>query len=96
MICPVCFKNEATETVTREFSDSLVSCRVCPSCYYDASRMTRQDFYFVFFERPTRRCLNCGRTLGDILNTMLVGCANCYRDFAKELRPLIESVQKKG
>ena len=46
-------------------------------------------------EQTIKRCQGCGWTLEQIQNTGLVGCAQCYDTFEKELGQVIKHVQGK-
>ena len=96
MICPVCHKNEATEEVVRYFGAFKSEGKVCPSCMHAALSYDAEEFYAVFYSDLLKTCRRCGRTLGEILNTMIVGCPHCYVEFAAELNPLIDNVQRRG
>lgn len=96
MICPVCRKNEATEEVVRYFGAYKSEGKVCPACMQTAMNFDADDFYRVFYADLQKKCKRCGRSLGEILNTLIVGCPHCYAEFAAELKPLIDSVQRRG
>lgn len=40
----------------------------------------------------TLRCKCCGASLGDIVRSGKVGCAECYRTFSEQLTPLIRRI----
>ena len=44
-------------------------------------------------EKSPQKCPYCGKGKDAILKSGLVGCANCYTTFAKQLLPLIEKTQ---
>lgn len=93
MICPVCFKKEATKEVVRYFGAYESKGVVCADCLDFAYLLDANGFYNVFYANLQHSCPRCGRTLGQILNTLIVGCPNCYQEFAKEFKPLIDSLQ---
>ena len=39
------------------------------------------------------KCPYCGKSKDSVLRSGLVGCANCYKSFAKELMPMIVKTQ---
>ncbi len=41
-----------------------------------------------------KKCDNCGMSLGDILESGVVGCANCYDVFEENLAEIIKKMQK--
>lgn len=93
MICPICHKKEANQTVTRRFGGAIIQGEVCDDCNSITLSMSEAEFYKVFITRPTKKCRFCGRTLNEIENSLLVGCQNCYSQFSEELRPLINRLQ---
>lgn len=95
MICPVCHRREATEEVVRYFGAYKSHGVVCSDCVESAYSFDANDFYRTFYLSLQKTCRRCGRTLNTILNTMIVGCPFCYVEFAKELKPLIDSVQRR-
>lgn len=95
MICPVCFKEEATETVTREFVGGRIEGKVCANCVLHAQSLTANGFYNIFVQQQEKRCRRCGRSLNEIMQTLLLGCPHCYTDFAKQLTPLIDVLQRR-
>ncbi len=93
MICPVCHKREATEEVVRYFGAFKSQGLVCHECLSAAYSLDANGFYNVFYANLQKTCRRCGRSLNDILNTMIVGCPYCYTEFSEELKPLIDSLQ---
>lgn len=93
MICPICHKHEATETVTRKFNGVVVQGVVCSHCYETAFCLDQSSFFYTFIAQGDKKCKVCGRSLAEIEQSLLVGCPNCYKEFAKELQPLIKKMQ---
>ena len=56
---------------------------LCPECYA-ALTAARAE---------ARRCPSCGMALEDYRRTGLVGCAECYRFFRRELTPAVKGIQ---
>ncbi len=56
---------------------------LCPECYA-ALTAARAE---------ARRCPSCGMALEDYCRTGLVGCAECYRFFRRELTPAVKGIQ---
>ena len=54
---------------------------LCPACYA------------ALTAREGRRCPACGMTLEEYRRTGLVGCAECYRFFRRELLPAVKEIQ---
>ena len=49
--------------------------------------------YAALTAREGRRCPACGMTLEEYRRTGLVGCAECYRFFRRELLPAVKEIQ---
>ena len=56
---------------------------LCPECYA-ALTAARAE---------ARRCPSCGMALAAYRRTGLVGCAECYRFFRRELTPAVKGIQ---
>lgn len=56
---------------------------LCPECYA-ALTAARAE---------ARRCSSCGMAFEDYRRTGLVGCAECYRFFRRELTPAVKGIQ---
>lgn len=56
---------------------------LCPECYA-ALTAARAE---------ARRCPSCGMAFEDYRRTGLVGCAECYRFFRRELTPAVKGIQ---
>lgn len=56
---------------------------LCPECYA-ALTAARAE---------ARRCPSCGMAFEDYRRTGLVGCAECYRFFRRELTPVVKGIQ---
>lgn len=60
---------------------------LCPSCYAVLLAGAREE------RGPVRRCPACGMAIEDYRRTGLVGCAECYRYFRRELLPAVRDLQ---
>ena len=56
---------------------------LCPECYAALTAALAE----------ARRCPSCGMALEDYRRTGLVGCAECYRFFRRELTPAVKGIQ---
>lgn len=95
MICPVCRKENASLSVIRRLGNLEVRGYVCPECEGKAYAMSDDDFFRLFYLIHGKKCKTCGRTFGEISETLLVGCGDCYSSFSEEITPLIDSLQRK-
>ena len=95
MLCPICRKNNATLSVIRRLGALEVKGRVCPDCEFKAYDMPDEDFFRLFYLIPGKKCKTCGRTFGEVSETLLVGCGDCYSSFADEIAPLVDSLQRR-
>ncbi len=57
---------------------------LCPECY---------SALMAGLQAGERRCPVCGMAFGEYRRTGLVGCAECYRFFRRELLPSVERIQ---
>ncbi len=94
MVCPICHKNAATEKVERRLGSLYVTGEVCAECEYKAYGLSDRTFFELFYVVPNKKCRTCGRTFGEISETLLVGCEDCYTSFEQELKPLIAGLQR--
>lgn len=94
MLCPICKKEHATREVMRYLGGNLYTGYVCEHCYNRAVSFDDRGFYYYFVTLKNKRCAVCGRTYEEFLQTMLLGCPNCYNEFSTELKPLIDDIQK--
>lgn len=94
MICPICYKSVATEKVERKFGSMYVTGAVCADCKNTAYLFNDRMFFEIFYIKPNKKCRTCGRSYGEISETLLVGCEDCYTVFENELKPLILYLQR--
>ena len=88
MLCMRCHKNQATKTKECEENGKKTSSFYCADCFHTL---------FLCAEEQTQpspiKCPYCGKSKDSVLRSGLVGCANCYKSFAKELMPMIVKTQ---
>lgn len=94
MLCEICSEREAELCITKIQGAKTIRVAVCRECLakikdgaVGASVRTNTD-------ADNKRCRVCGTTWGRILADFTVGCPYCYTEFAKELKPVIDKVQK--
>jgi protein arginine kinase activator len=106
ILCEECRHNPATiyrTTITNGVKKEQRLCAVCAAQYgYNVGFPTSpiNNILNGLFsmqpkrdDEPERHCSGCGRSLETIKKTGLIGCGTCYRDFAKELEPVLRRVQ---
>lgn len=99
MLCEKCKKRQATTHISRTVNGVRVEKHLCAAC------AAEEEFggglfdmlSTVFGEVPagvpgSARCELCGRTFAQIAESGRLGCANCYKVFAKELRPSLQKM----
>lgn len=85
MLCEICHRYEAERKLNKVINGSYKTLYVCKDCF------NRSGEGAVI---PQKKCPNCGRTLEEINQTFLVGCAKCYETFSSELQEVIRKVQQ--
>ena len=88
MLCCHCNKNQATKAKERLVDGKRTSSYYCAECF-------RTLFLTVEEDTPASpaKCPYCGKAKAAVLRSGLVGCANCYTVFHKELVPIIVKTQ---
>ncbi|MBQ8427876.1 MAG: hypothetical protein IJX18_01325 [Clostridia bacterium] len=79
-----CKKNQATKTKEEMMDGKKTSGFYCAECYRTLFLSTEESA-----KLSPVKCPYCGKSKESVLKSALVGCANCYTTFAKELMPLI-------
>ena len=87
MLCMHCHKNQATKSKEEVVDGKKTSSFYCADCYR-ALFLVADDVK----TSPTK-CPYCGKSKDSVLRSGLVGCANCYTSFAKDLIPIIVKTQ---
>ena len=106
MICQMCGKNEATIHLTEIVNNKMVELHICEQCAKDKAVELTPPIPFndvlsglVDFTGQKEKkmtnvvCPKCKMTYDEFRQKGRLGCASCYDSFAKELSPLIKSVQ---
>ena len=103
MLCEECHKNPATVVITVLAGNETTTRHLCPECMekMEKSIATGDMSSFlsallsVLSREPREealRCSACGLSYAEFQNTGKLGCAHCYVDFAKQLKPLLVRV----
>lgn len=100
MLCENCNCNEATVRYTHTVNGKTTKYALCNKCY-SALSGTENLFSGWLFpysvsdikkQTDTKKCDLCGYTVDRIAAEKRVGCARCYKNFEKELAPLISRI----
>ena len=89
MLCSHCKKKQAirTKEIVTDTKE-VVRAWFCAECYH-ALFLLPEDYAQPSLEK----CPYCGKSKVSVLRSGLVGCANCYNAFAKDLFPFILKTQ---
>lgn len=105
MLCEECGKNQATVSITVTTSSGTNTRRLCPECMkkmeFNLVKGDIQSFLSSVLsvlgsERKTEEssvvCSACGLSFSTYEHTGRLGCAQCYRDFANQLKPSLQKI----
>ncbi len=107
MLCQKCKKNQANTYVKRIINGNLKEYHLCNECANDIGYDNMfssivpsfSNILEGLFNMPSSnsiasvtRCKLCGSSVGDIINSGKIGCANCYTTFKRELMPSIKKM----
>ena len=104
MLCEECGKKQAEVMMTTVINGESTTRHLCRECLKKyqagdlqavlaavlsamAAKNQSQD------QAPDIICPHCGETYAEFQKTGMLGCAECYQAFRKELTPLITRVQ---
>ena len=101
MLCEECNKNPATVIITVLSGNGTTTRYLCKECMEKMeSSIAKGDMpgflsslLSILSKEPkqenTLRCDACGLTYDEFLKTGKLGCAQCYKVFAEQLKPLL-------
>ena len=105
MLCEECGKNQATVSITVTTGNGVKTRRLCPECMkkmeLSLAKGDIQSFLSSIMsvlskekktEQPEITCSACGLTYAKFEHTGRLGCAQCYRDFASHLKPMLQKI----
>ena len=103
MLCEECQKNEATVVITVTAGGEVTTRHLCPDCMKKMEQSFAQGDVQGFLSSllsilssapkpPALTCSGCGLTYEEFQQTGKLGCAQCYTDFAEQLRPLLQRI----
>lgn len=105
MLCEECGKNQATVAITVSAGGEVTTRRLCPECMkkmqFSLVSGDIQGFLSSVLsvlgsgqkvEEHTAVCSGCGLSYAEFERTGRLGCAQCYRDFSDQLKPLLQRI----
>ena len=105
MLCEECGKNQATVSITVSAGGEVTTRRLCPECMkkmqFSLVNGDIQGFLSSVLsvlgsgqkrEESGAVCSGCGLSYADFERTGRLGCAQCYRDFSDQLKPLLQRI----
>lgn len=106
MLCEECGKNQATLSITVTTGSGTSTRRLCPECVKkmelnlvkgDIQSFLSSVLSVLGSEKknsasPELKCTGCGLTFEEFEHTGRLGCAQCYRDFAQQLKPSLQKI----
>ena len=99
MLCEICGRRQAmnSRVVDRGYGEEKLA--VCLECSKSGIKNEMPiDFSMDFWgeSRKITKCAVCGSSIDSILSSGYVGCATCYKIFAREISELTNSIQGKN
>lgn len=106
MLCEECGKNQATVSITVTTGNGTNTRRLCPECMKKMElNLVKGDIQSFLSsvlsvlgnekkkeEHPSIVCSSCGLSYAEFEHTGRLGCAQCYRDFANQLKPSLQKI----
>lgn len=105
MLCEECGKNQATVSITLSTGNGISTRRLCPECMkkmeLSLAKGDIQSFLSSIMsvlskekkgDQPGPVCSVCGLSYAEFEHTGHLGCAQCYRDFADQLKPMLQKI----
>lgn len=106
MLCEECGKNQATVSITVTAGGEVTTRRLCPECMkkmeYSLEKGDIQSFLTSVLSvlggakqsdaQQEITCSECGLDYSEFERTGRLGCAQCYRDFSAQLKPLLQRI----
>lgn len=105
MLCEECGKNQATVSITVSAGGEVSTRRLCPECMkkmqFSLVNGDIQGFLSSVLsvlgsghksEEHSAVCSGCRLSYAEFERTGRLGCAQCYRDFSDQLKPLLQRI----
>jgi len=105
MLCEECGKNTATVSITLATGNGTSTRHLCPECVKkmelslvkgDIQSFLSSIMSVLGKEKkedvPSITCSGCGLSYAEVEHSGRLGCAQCYRDFAAQLKPMLQKI----
>lgn len=103
MLCEECRQNEATFSITLTSGDEVTTRHLCGDCMKKMELTLSQGDIQSFLSSilsvlgnaqadDSPVCSGCGLHYSAFERTGKLGCAQCYRDFSEQLKPLLQRI----
>ena len=106
MLCEECGKNQATVSITVTTGNGVNTRRLCPECTKKMEMSLVKGDIQSFLSsimsvlgkekkedtHSGLACSACGLSYADFEHTGRLGCAQCYRDFSAQLKPMLQKI----
>jgi len=105
MLCEECGKNQATVSITVTTGSGIKTRRLCPECMKKMEVSLAKGDIQTFLssilsvlgkekkeDKPAITCPSCGTTYAQFEHSGRLGCAQCYRAFSKQLKPMLQKI----
>jgi len=105
MLCEECGKNPATLSITVTTGNGVTTRKLCPECMKKMEMSLVKGDIQSFLssimsvlshekkaDQPSITCSACGLSYAEFEHTGRLGCAQCYRDFAEQLKPMLQKI----
>ena len=102
MLCEECGKNQAEVMMTTVINGESTTRHLCRQCLKKYQAGNLQAVLAAVLSSMTAKtqpqipdvvCPQCGQTYAEFQKTGMLGCAECYQAFRRELTPMITRVQ---
>lgn len=102
MLCDECGVNQANISVTTIINGKKTHRNLCSACMKKTQQAFTQEMSLAGLlgsvsdyadqSGDVRRCSRCGMDYRTFRKTGLLGCAQCYEDFAPQLEPMLKRI----
>ena len=100
MLCEECGVSQAEVVITTVVNGEATTRHLCRDCLHKYQTSEMQAVLAAILagmaqkqQSPDITCPRCGETYAQFQKSGMLGCAECYQAFRKELTPLITRVQ---
>ncbi len=100
MLCSKCHKNEASVYFKQNINGEVREYALCSECAAESElgfaplNLFGSMFTGARSKTEHKHCTLCASTFEEIKRKGRVGCAECYRVFSDELKPMINSIHR--